>query len=372
MCYNYSSGGNYLKKIRLATVFSGIGAIEQAFYKKNIPYEIIFASDNGERELDQSVEQLKKEFLSSDFSDINDFIKMKYAKMNKPNHVKRSYFANYDIKEEQWYEDVRFINGAKYEGKVDLFVGGSPCQSFSIMGKKAGLEDARGTLFYDFARLVKEIQPKVFIYENVPGMLSHDKGRTWKHIKEIFESLNYHFEYELLNSIDYGIPQNRKRLFVVGWKDSSKKFKFPKGRKLDTTMFDYLEDYAPARHYLGQKGFEFVTNKKYKNRARVNEKIIQTQKANQQFNWNGDFVFVPYDKIKNEKEILKRAYIGTYKGKRGAIRQLTYRELIRLMGFSDSFKIVVPNIPAYRQIGNSIVVNILESILQTLIDNDML
>ncbi|NLZ76124.1 MAG: DNA cytosine methyltransferase [Erysipelotrichia bacterium] len=361
-----------MDKLNLATIFSGIGAIEQALIKKKIPYNIIFASDNGERDLICSLDELKIKFEDSKKKSISEFVKNQYDSLSKPNYVKQSYFANYSIREDQWYEDVRFIDGTKYEGKVDMLVGGSPCQSFSIIGKRAGLDDARGTLFYDFARLVKETKPKVFIFENVPGMLTHDKGKTWKQIKEIFESLDYKFKYTVLNSKDFGIPQNRKRLFVVGWKDKNKEFYFPRGKELTTTMFDYLEKNVAARHFLGKKGFEFVTNEKYKNRARVNQEIIQTQKANQQFNWNGDFVFVPYEDIKNNKEILERAYIGIFKGERGAIRQLTYRESIRLMGFPDDFKIVVPNVPAYRQIGNSIVVTVLEAIVEEIYNCEIL
>ena len=121
--------------------------------------------------------------------------------------LKESYFVNYKIDEESWFEDIRFIDGKKFENKIDLFVGGSPCQSFSMMGKRAGLEDARGTLFYEYARLVNEIKPKVFIYENVPGMINHDNGNTWKVVREIFESLGYKFYFQILNSKDYGIPQ---------------------------------------------------------------------------------------------------------------------------------------------------------------------
>lgn len=127
-------------------------------------------------------------------------------------------------------------------------------------------------------------------------------------------------------------------------------------------MQDYLEPEVAVKHYLGKKGFEFVTNPKYRNRARVNPKIIQTQKANQQFNWNGDFVFEPLSKVENDAQIMSRAYVSQWMGQTGVIRQLSYRECLRLMGFPDSFKIVVPNVPAYRQAGNSIVVNVLENI----------
>ena len=196
-------------------------------------------------------------------------------------------------------------------------------------------------------------------------MLTHDKGNTWKVIHDVFHSLNYKIFSQVLNAMDYGIPQDRKRLFVVGFKDNNVKFEFPKPIKLETTLFDYLENEPVAtRHYLGKKGFEFVTNPKYSSRARVNKDIIQTQKANQQFNWNGDFVFVPYEKVKNCPDILNRAYVGEWNHEKGVIRQLTYRECMRLMGFPDSYKIVVPNVPAYRQAGNSIVVNVLEAIIK--------
>lgn len=351
--------------IRLATVFSGIGAIEQALKKNKENFNIVFACDNGEREISISSEEVNELKHLNNF-DRNKIVKELYESTGKINYVKESYFANYHINEENWFEDIRFIDGNEYKGKVDLFVGGSPCQSFSVIGKRKGLEDARGTLFYEYARLIKEIQPKVFIYENVVGMLNHDKGKTWEIIQNIFMSLGYDIHWSILNSKDYGIPQNRRRVFVVGFK-SKKNFTFPKPIELSTNTFDYLEKPPiSAKHYLGRKGFEFVTGEKNKNRARVNRKIIQTQKANQQFNWNGDFIFENIQILKDDFAIMNRAYIGEYNGQMGAIRQLTNRECLRLMGFDDSFKIVVDSTNAYRQAGNSIVVNVLQKILNSI------
>ena len=353
-------------KLQVATVFSGIGAFEQALIKLNIPFDIVFACDNGERVINESYETISKYCEDNHFSseEINEYVKNLYNSTKKVNYMKKSYFANYDISEDRWYEDVRFIDGKKYENKVDILVGGSPCQSFSMMGKRGGLEDARGTLFYNYAKLIKLIKPKVFIYENVPGMINHDNGKTWEVIKDIFKQLKYDIHIDILNSLDYGIPQNRKRLFVVGFKKANKKFKFPK--KLDLngiTMFDFLEEKVAVNHYLGKKGFEFVTNPKYSGRARINQNIIRTQKANQQFNWNGDFVFEKYDSNKHDLEIMKRAYLGEWNGEKGVIRQLSYRECYRLMGFSDSFDFEqVNNVWRYRHAGNSIVVNVLENI----------
>lgn len=351
--------------IRLATVFSGIGAIEQALHKNNDNYEIIFACDNGERDAkisDNDIAEIKK--LNN--SERNRIVKELYEATGKNNFVKDSYFANYNITEERWFDDIRFIDGNEFKNKVDLFVGGSPCQSFSIIGKRRGLEDARGTLFYEYARLVKEIEPTVFIYENVVGMLNHDKGKTWEIIQEIFLSLGYDIHWQILNSKDYGIPQDRRRIFVVGFKQP-RNFTFPNPIPLTTTMFNYLEP-APiaAKYYLGKKGFEFVTGEKNKNRARVNRDIIQTQKANQQFNWNGDFVFEKLQTILNNSDIMNRAYVGTWNNQQGVVRQLTNRECLRLMGFDDSFKIVVDSTNSYRQAGNSIVVNVLQNIVNSI------
>lgn len=354
-----------MKSINIGTVFSGIGAPEQALIKMGFQPNILFACDNGEIEIPQSVEEINTKIRNMGLDKTNEFVKGLYKATKKTNYVKQSYFANYDIQEKDWYEDIRFLDGSIYKNKIDLLVGGSPCQSFSIIGKRAGLEDVRGTLFYDYARLIKQIEPKAFVYENVPGMLVHDHGNTWKVIHSVFESLGYMISYSVLNAKDYGIPQNRKRLFVVGLKRKDIEFSFPEKIPLQTEMKDYLEKDIEARHYLGKKGFEFVTNPKYRNRARVNSKIIQTEKANQQFNWNGDFVFEPLSSIekrKNKAAILNRAYISNWNGQQGAIRQLTHRECLRLMGFSDTFKIVVPNVPAYRQAGNSIVVNVLEAL----------
>jgi DNA (cytosine-5)-methyltransferase 1 len=348
--------------MRLATVFSGIGSIEQALKKMNVPFKTVFACDNGERELDVEKSMIiEKNPYKKD--DINRYINELYSEIKKPNYVKMSYFANHDTNDTIWYEDVRFINGYTHKDKIDLLVGGSPCQSFSIIGKRGGLEDSRGSLILEFIRLVYEIRPSVFIFENVKGLLTHDKGNTIKTIMKEFTNLGYGLNVKILNSMDYGIPQNRSRLFIVGFKNHGD-FKFPNPIELKTTLFDYLEKNIDKKYYLGKKGFEFVTNPKYKNRARTNRKIISTQKANQQFNWNGDFVMEKYDMGNKNHGALEKAYKGFIDGQEVVIRKLTPRECLRLMGFDDSFKIVVPDKELYRQAGNSIVVNVLEEILK--------
>ncbi len=352
--------------LKLATVFSGIGAIEHSLKRMKVKHEIIFACDNDP-------------------------------------HVKKSYFANFDIDESKWYDLIQEVDGKKYNGQVDLLVGGSPCQSFSMVGKRRGFEDARGTLFYDFARLIKEIQPKVFIFENVKGLLSHDSGKTWEVIQGAFKDLGYTFFHKVLNAKDYGMPQNRERLFVVGF-NKKRKFEFPQPVELKLTVRDLLEDSTDSKYFLPEKGIKFVTNPKNleKKYTQINGKIALCEKANQQFNWHGDFVFVPAGKVEEKyflsEKIAKyvmasgtknfyskpeidlpiarpllatmakmhRAGVDNYITKGGRLRKLTPRECLRLMGFDDTFKITVSDTQMYKQAGNSIVVNVLMNVLRSI------
>lgn len=170
-----------------------------------------------EKILTENIIKKMKELAT--FDEKKKYIDNLYSGYEKRNQVKKTYMANYDIDERNFHWNASFLDGTEYTGVVDLFVGGSPCQSFSLVGKQRGLEDTRGTLFYEYARLVKEIQPKVFIYENVKAILSNDKGKTWDTITRTFTDLNYKWYYKILNAKDYGIPQNRERVFVVGFRN---------------------------------------------------------------------------------------------------------------------------------------------------------
>lgn len=367
--------------IRLATVFSGIGAIEHAFQRLGLKHEIVFAGDI------------------------------------EPN-CKKSYFANYEISEQNWFDDIRDFDARKYKGMVDFLVGGAPCQAFSMVGHRLGFEDARGTLFYEFARVVKETKPKVFLFENVRGLLNHDKGRTWHVIHDIFEELGYDVKFRVLNSCDYGIPQHRERVYCLGFKKKTD-FKYPAPIELEYVMYDFLEDYTYSKYFLKEKGVKFVTSHKNREKSytQINGDIQLCQKRNQQFNWHGDFVYHPQalDEIPDEKfdefifdvrdveekyylsekvakyvlaggtknfktstetdldiarpllqsmHKMHRAGVDNYVTHKGRIRKLTPRECLRLMGFKDSFKIVVSDTAMYQQAGNSIVVDVLIALLK--------
>lgn len=129
--------------------------------------------------------------------------------------------------------------------ELDLLSGGAPCQSFSYAGKRLGLEDTRGTMFYHYATFLKKLQPKMFLFENVRGLLTHDKGKTFKTIYDIFEEQGYQVNYSVLNALDYGVAQKRERLILVGIrKDLSKNinFEFPKKHKKQLVLRDILKD----------------------------------------------------------------------------------------------------------------------------------
>ncbi len=353
--------------------------------------------------------------MGHDWKSKKEYVDSLYAGQEKRNKVKVSYTANYEVDEENYHWNVAFLDGKQYTGKVDLFVGGSPCQSFSFVGKQRGLDDTRGTLFYEYARLINEIRPKVFIYENVRAVISHDKGKTWKKMQQVFSELEYNFSWKVLNARDYGIPQNRERLFVVGFRNDlhlSATFEFPRAIPLKKKMKDFLLDNAPGGYFLPKKGVDFVTSEKNlsKRFTQIDGDIQLCQKKNQQFNWHGDFVFQSEeDAERNHIEDLEKYYLsekvkkyvlspGTknfysrpetdldvarpllttmhkmhragvdnYVTTDGRLRKLTPRECLRLMGFSDKFRIVVSNTAMYQQAGNSIVVDVLIHIMQKIL-----
>lgn len=353
------------RTIRLGTSFSGIGAIEHAFHRLGLNLQIQFAGD-----------------IDAD--------------------CKKAYFANYPVNEEQWHEDIHLFNAKPFRNQVDLFVGGAPCQAFSIRGKRGGFEDTRGTLFSEFARVVIECQPKVFIFENVKGMLSHDKGHTWNVIKRTFEEdCGYDVYYQVLNSKDYGIPQSRERIFCIGFKKETD-FKYPAPIPLKKKIYDLLDLEVDNKYFLKEKGVHFITRavNRLKSYTQINGEIMLCQKRNQQFNWHGDFVFHPIGEgeiyesefadyvfnvsnceesyfinenvgryqliqFKNNKCLMNGNDTGThFSTMNGRFRKLSPRECLRLMGFDDSFKIVVSDTACYKQSGNSIVVDVLIALLK--------
>ncbi len=156
-------------------------------------------------------------------------------------------------------EDVSKVDFSQYKGKVDVVAGGFPCQAFSYAGKKLGFEDTRGTLFFEFARCIKEVQPQLFIAENVRGLISHDKGRTLNTMLEVLsglgEGFKYNIRFKLLNAVNYGVPQKRERILIVGTREGVR-FKFPKPLKNIVTLGQALQNVPKS------EGMQYSANRK--------------------------------------------------------------------------------------------------------------
>ena len=407
--------------MKLATVFSGIGAIEQALHRMGIDYEIVFACDNGDVELNlldgdeleeytilkkqRSKKQLKKqedidrleklgEKENQIAEDIRNQIQLMPNKIDKKkyvdelykkrsrqtNFVKTAYLANYGhlININDFHLDIRFLDATDYANdNIDLLVGGSPCQAFSAVGAQYGLSDTRGTLFYEFARIVKETQPRVFIYENVRGLTTHDNGHTWEVMKSVFkDDLNYRIsEPQILNASDYGIPQSRRRIFAIGIREDIKcaDFIYPEPIQLKYTMQDFLEDncafghfnYNPSNGELIVEKVPGRPDKKFTLTPAVQKYVLAGGTSNYKTSTETDLPIArTLMKMMTQHH---RAGVDNYitvSKEPLVLRQLSDREALRLMGFPDDFKIAVSSMQTLRQAGNSIVVDVLMAIVR--------
>lgn len=351
--------------MRIGTLFSGIGSPEQGAKRVYDDLELVFACEWD-----------------------------KFAR--------ESFNANYEIDPKHFHKDIADMDGTQYKGEIDILIGGSPCQDFSLAGLRKGIDGNKGILIYEYIRIIKEVQPPIFIYENVKGMLSDKGGRTIKEFVEAFREMGYHCHYEVLNTKDYGVPQNRERIFLVGFKDTEHyyNFSFAPKIKLEKKLVHLLEKEVDEMYYLRDRSFELtgkengvvakLTDTKFESAQRIRSiydvaatlvtqqggdqepKILipcATKKGYKQLG-NGDTINIGFlgnpnsrgtcrnDGIVNTLDCsCNQAVIQEYE-----VRKLTPRECFRLQDFPDTFKFVVSNSQLYKQAGNSISVNVMEMI----------
>lgn len=365
-----------MNTLKVATLFSGIGAPEWALKRLGIPYESVLACDNGDVGLDDDVDinnERKKIALMTSFAQEKGYVDQLYVDHSRKNNfVKKSYLSNYpDFKEENYFLDVTLLNGKPLAGKVDLLVGGSPCQSFSTVGFQMGLDDFRGNLFFEFVRLVDEIKPKVFIYENVSGIRSKKNHDNWEKMWGVMNNLGYKTWTGVLNAKDYGIPQIRNRFFVVGFLNQSINIALfsPKHKKLAGLMQDFLIESTQDGGFQFDKKGDLTFSKKpgiidpkYYLTPAVKKYVL----AEGTKNW--------HTHIETDKTIARtllstmgnhhRAGVDNYVTIDGQLRSLSERECLRLMGFTDDYKIVVSMPQAYKQAGNSMVVDVIMALIE--------
>lgn len=255
--------------------------------------------------------------------------------------------------------------------ELDLLSGGAPCQSFSYAGKRLGLKDVRGTMFYHFATFLHKLQPKMFLFENVKGLLTHDKGRTYKTILNIFEDEGYIISYRVLNAWDYGVPQKRERLITIGVrKDLNSKiiYNFPKEHKKKLLMKDVKLDKKPSREecefYSPEKAkvFSLVPPGGYwKN---IDQKIAKEYMKSCYYMGGGRTGILRRIGL-NEPSLTVLTSPGMKQTDRChpiEIRPFSYRENARIQTFPDSWKFCGTLHEKYKQVGNAVPVNLAKEI----------
>jgi DNA (cytosine-5)-methyltransferase 1 len=263
--------------------------------------------------------------------------------------AQKTYEANFG---ERPYGDITTIASSEIPDH-DILLAGFPCQPFSIMGQKKGFEDTRGTLFYEIERILEHKKPQAFLLENVKQFRSHDKGRTFKTVIKHLEDLGYYTYHSVLNSLDFGVPQKRERTFIVGFLDNIK-FSFPDPYPVKAKLEHILE----PDHSVDKKLFasvDIVKKRKEKlKKTPPNPSIWHENKA-------GNISPLPYSCA------LRAGASYNYLLVNGE-RRLSPRELLKLQGFPDHFKIVVSYSEIRKQTGNSVSVPVIDAIAKKMIE----
>lgn len=244
----------------------------------------------------------------------------------------------------------------------DILCAGFPCQAFSISGKRLGFNDSRGTLFFDVARIVKEKRPRVVFMENVKNFASHDGGNTIKVVEATMRELGYSFHYAVLNAVDYGVPQKRERVYMVCFRDDidDSAFSFPAPFKLKRHVEDFLLDDEATENLVVRRSDTYFTTTAD---DRYSDKSIRLGIVNK--GGQGERIY----SVKGIA-ITFSAYGGGVFSKTGGYlvngktRKLHPRECARLMGYPDTFIISPRATQAYKQFGNSVVVDVLQYIVR--------
>ncbi|MEA1893436.1 MAG: DNA cytosine methyltransferase [Campylobacterota bacterium] len=266
-------------------------------------------------------------------------------------YAKITYNANHD---EVPHGDITQIEANEIP-KHDIILAGFPCQAFSIAGLKKGFEDTRGTLFFDVARIAKHHRPKVIFLENVKGFKNHDKGNTFKVVKETLEELGYKVYWKVLNAKHFGIPQNRERIYIIGFLDHTVNFKFPEKFEEVPVLGDILDSKVNEKYTISDKLWAGHQRRKLEHKAKgngfgysmFNEKSEYTSTLSARYYKDGSEVLIE-QKNKNP-------------------RKLTPREAGRLQGFPNNFKIIVSDTQAYKQFGNSVAVPVIEQLAKCIL-----
>lgn len=286
--------------------------------------------------------------------------------------AQRTYFANFG---EVPFGDITLEETKQFiPNDFDILCAGFPCQAFSLAGKKKGFEETRGTLFFDVAEIIKRKRPKAFFLENVKGLKIHDKGKTLEVILNTLREIGYFVpEPEIVNAMDFGVPQHRERIYIIGFRND-----------LGINTFSYPKPMGKKVCFADIKEEKEVSAKYY-----ISTQYLATLKAHKQRHINKGngfgYEIIPDDKCANaivvggmgkernlviDHRLTDYTPITNIKGEinREGIRKMTPREWARLQGFPDSFKIEVADASAYKQFGNSVAIPAIEATARQIID----
>lgn len=311
--YQNNENGRY----RMIDLFAGIGGTRLGFHQTNA-VNIVFSSE---------WDKFAQKTYHANYGEVPDGDITKIDENNIPDH--------------------------------DILVGGFPCVAFSQAGLKKGFNDTRGTLFFDIARIIKAKRPSAFLLENVKNLVGHDKGKTFSIIKNTLEELNYAVYYNVFAAKDFGVPQNRERIYIIGFnKDkvrNHKTFTFPTPLKTKTKVGDILEDGADEKYTLSDALWSGHQRRKIANSAAgkgfgyslFNEESPYTNTISARYYKDGSEILIEQ------------------KGRNP--RKITPREASRLQGFPSDFIIPVSDTQAYKQFGNSVAVPVIHAIAKKII-----
>lgn len=278
------------------------------------------------------------------------------------------------------YGEVPFGDITKIDENIipdhDILVAGFPCQAFSIAGRRGGFEDTRGTLFFDVARIIRAKRPRAFFLENVKGLTNHDRGQTLEVILNTLRNdLGYYVpEPKVMNAVDFGVPQNRERIFIVGFRQDTgiTEFNYPQPTGTNIRFIDVREEEeVSVKYYLSTQYLQTLRNHKSRHEAKGN---------------GFGYTVIPNDGIANalvtggmgrernlivDNRLTNFTPVTRIKGEvnREGIRKMTPREWARLQGFPDIFKIEVSDVQAYKQFGNSVAVPAVQATAQEVVNS---
>lgn len=302
--------------LKTVSLFSGIGGMDLGFIYNG--FEIVWANDMDKYAVQTYKANIDDNIIEGDLNDYLDDI---------PSH--------------------------------DVLLAGFPCQPFSMMGKQKGFDDKRGTLFFTIEQILRKHKTKIIVLENVKNLLTHDKGRTFKKMKKILEEdLGYHIEYSILDTKDYGIPQTRRRVFVVGFLKEvfdEVNFKFPKAMDLKISTFDLLDENVDEKYFLSEKILPTILadgSGGYKSKSEINLSIARplTATMHKMHRANQDNYY--------EDKKSRSLFNDSDKKRISNIRRLTPNECRKLQGFPNDWKFIVSDTQSYRQFGNAVTVDV--------------